>query len=231
MLQSRARRRTGDRHGRCFTSWWAATADCRSCHRQTGRGIGPGPPPPPQSRPARTLVLIFMVSPLRDDVRPAAIATGTDVGRRLLVGCYGVSITMGPPPQSRPARTLVLIFIVAPLKSDGDDVRPAALATGTDVSGRGRKLAASATGANLGLDLHGGLLDPDRAAVATGANLGLDLHVSSYLPSGRVSQSRPARTLVLIFIGGLLSIYPQSQASEPHSRPARTLVLIFMLGS
>jgi hypothetical protein len=33
-----------------------------------------------------------------------------------MVGCYGVSITMGPPPpQSRPARTLVLIFIVAPL--------------------------------------------------------------------------------------------------------------------
>jgi hypothetical protein len=72
--------------------------------------------PPPQSRPARTLVLTFMVAPLNDTktgARPTARATGTELGIRLLVGCYGVSITTGP--QSRPARTLVLIFIVAPL--------------------------------------------------------------------------------------------------------------------
>ena len=103
---------------------------------------------------------------------------------------------MGRPPggaQSRPARTFVLIFIWL-LESDPDDVwvRRAAVAAGT----------------NLGLDLHGGSLESDEddvggraaAAVATGTNLGLDLHRVMISSGGGPPQSRPARTLVLIFM-------------------------------
>jgi hypothetical protein len=62
--------------------------------------------------------------------------------------------------------------------SNGDDV---ALATGAnlglDLHGGLLHVdgaAAGAAGADFGLDLHGGLLDV--AAEATGTNLGLDLH-------------------------------------------------------
>jgi hypothetical protein len=45
--------------------WVAPTAGCRGCHRQAMMMSGVGIGPPPQSRPARTLVLIFMVRSFR----------------------------------------------------------------------------------------------------------------------------------------------------------------------
>jgi hypothetical protein len=89
-------------------------------------------------------------------------------------------------PQRRPARTLVLIFMVGSYES-GRGRELAALATGTnlglDLHGGlhvGKAAAAVAAGTNLGLDLHGGLLDAGKCvALATGTNFGLDLHGGS----------------------------------------------------
>ena len=68
--------------------------------------------PPPQSRPARTLVLIFMVS---SSVASGGWGESTQRDRREadLDGRRHVAQIVGtPPPQSRPARTLVLIFMI-----------------------------------------------------------------------------------------------------------------------
>jgi hypothetical protein len=74
--------------------------------------------PPPQSRPARTLVLIFMVSSFGLD----GMVRSTQRDRREAnLGGRGawLQIKISPPPQSRPARTLVLIFMVSSLVLGG----------------------------------------------------------------------------------------------------------------
>jgi hypothetical protein len=65
--------------------------------------------------------------------------------------------------------------------------------------------AAEATGADLGVDLHGSGLEGARTAEATGANLGVDLH------------------------GWCLVVQTRTVRGGTHTRPARTLVLIFMV--
>jgi len=68
----------------------------------------------PHSRPARTLVLIFMVGSVdymgtEPQSRPARTL--------VLIFMVGSSSYAGTVPQSRPARTLVLIFMVVPRAS------------------------------------------------------------------------------------------------------------------
>jgi hypothetical protein len=82
-------------------------------------------PPEPQSRPARTLVLIFMMVFLGDDdewtdpepQRGPREATAAPAGLQMKTS-LPVPV-LPPPPQSRPARTLVLIFMVDSSVMDG----------------------------------------------------------------------------------------------------------------
>ena len=160
-------------------------------------------------------------------------------------------------PQTRPARTLVLIFIAVALLCRCERRRaPHGPWCG---SSRGRtRTGADAAGADLGVDLHGCLRrevgsDRTRRASTAGANLGVDLHRGLRERDGwnedqaaRTTQMRPARTLVLIFmvcslrrtgvaettrtnLGVDLHGYAATgRGRGPHVRPARTLVLTFM---
>jgi len=110
-------------------------------------------PPPPQSRPARTLVLIFMSILLTFDfLRSTA--------RNALLTVRALAQMKSGPPQSRPARTLVLIFISISCCLNGGAKHRAEMRaashrrTGSDAVDDDRTAATVAASTNLGFDLH-----------------------------------------------------------------------------
>jgi len=210
-----------DLHGELLWVGWIGRSTQRDRREATLDGHGAWlqikMSPPPQSRPARTLVLIFMVSSFGLDGWDES--TQRDRREVTLDGHDAWLQIKMSPPQSRPARTLVLIFMVSSFGLGGwDEAR----------SATGARQASAVT--DMSLQISGTTPPQSRPA----RTLVLIFMVSSFGLGGwdearsATGARRPSTvTTHWLQIPMSMPVVPP----PPQSRPARTLVLIFMVGS